>query len=264
MNDSAYMSLLNKALKDLLISVFKQLHIGRFTMSCDLETSLTTDDIRNLGNWDPTVQEKAYSGKLPVKAIRVAGGYEETGGVYWDVRKLVEPSEELKAAFQEFAFADAWLPVCRQYHADESHNETSMTAICFLEFIQNLRRVVLQDCAYILEFHPDRAHNPIFGLSVFHTNEFAVFRVEMRAACERAALERPTDQSLEAVLPGVLQHLKEGAEATRAVDANVLDMRKEMRQRFDHTEIHPQGNKENSKTGDEEKILTRYQLQELA
>jgi len=235
-NDSAYTTLLNKALKDLLISVFKQLHIGRYTMSCDLETSLTTDDIRNLGNWDPTVQEKAYSGKLPYNAIRVAGGYEETGGVYWNVRKLVEPSAALQAAFKEFAFADDWLPVCRNYHADESHKDTSMTAICFLEFIQNLRRVVLQDCAYILEFHPERAHNPIYGLSVFHTDEFASFRAQVRVACERAALERPTDQGLEAVLPGVLQHLKEAAEATRAVGSHVQEMRKEMRQRFDHTD----------------------------
>jgi hypothetical protein len=45
----------------------------------DIEPS----DIRQLGNWDPTMQEKAYSGKIPIRAMKGVGGYNAWGGVYF-------------------------------------------------------------------------------------------------------------------------------------------------------------------------------------
>jgi len=40
-----------------------------------LETDLDREDIRGLANWDPSVQEKAYSSKVPIKE----------GGVYFNI-----------------------------------------------------------------------------------------------------------------------------------------------------------------------------------
>jgi len=60
-----------------------------FAYCVDLRSKLATGNyIRNLGNWDPTVQEKAYSDQLPVAAIRAAAGYEAEAAKATDGLKM--------------------------------------------------------------------------------------------------------------------------------------------------------------------------------
>ena len=235
--DKTYTEAIAKAQTAVGFPSNKKLHIGRQSGSCDLEMDLDDADIRQLGNWDPSIHEKAYSTKVPIKGIRAAGGYSETGGVCFNVRTIAEPSEELLAAFEEFKFADEWLPKCLAYHSEDDTNDTCDTAIQVLTFVKKLRRITLQDAAFIMEFHPERATHPMFtSLSVFRTEAFKLFRQQVRATCEAAASENPMERQMESILPGVLQGLKANQAATEATHTSVNSGFRQMHERFGHVE----------------------------
>jgi hypothetical protein len=43
--------------------------------------------------------------------------------------------------------------------------EKLFTVFAFLTFMKRTKRVIFQDAAYMMEFHPERAHHPLFWLS---------------------------------------------------------------------------------------------------
>jgi hypothetical protein len=121
----------------------------------------------------------------------------------------------LQKEFEEFAFADEALAKVLEKHNRDNSNATCWTAISFLEFIIVLRCIVLQDAAYILEFHPERAHHPLFLLNIFDTDLFKEFWQQMRQC------EQPADKQIDLALPGVLQHLQSYGEKTDTANSKL-------------------------------------------
>ena len=81
------------------------------------------------------------------------------------------------------------------------------TAVCFLELLEQLALVFLQDAAAMLILHPERGDNAMFmHIPVLKTEKFKRFVEKMRVALENS--ENPTDYNLEAALPGVQQRFQ--------------------------------------------------------
>ena len=93
--------------------------------------------------------------------------------------------------------------------------------------MKRLRRIVLQDSAYMLEKYPERANHAVFGLPLFQTPEFAEFRVKMREHV--LASVSPLDATVDDVLPGVREQLATQSRATESLRDELSQLRVESR-----------------------------------
>ena len=90
----------SKAMKDVLqylgVTAGHLVHLGRVLGSKLLEMlEVESEAIRQLGNWDPKIQENSYSTKLPMKPMRNLAGYTQSNGLFYNKRTVVEPSKDL-------------------------------------------------------------------------------------------------------------------------------------------------------------------------
>jgi hypothetical protein len=80
------------------------------------------------------------------------------------------------------------------------------TAIAFLDMMQQLRVVVLQDAAILMEDESRSKHQLFLEFDVFSSPLFHEFRAQMRATLTQAV--DPTNTALSTVLPGVHERLE--------------------------------------------------------
>jgi Centromere DNA-binding protein complex CBF3 subunit, domain 2 len=196
-----YAASIKKHCKDLGIPTSHYLHIGRVLGSYTSEVNEdNSQDIRCLGNWDPTTQEKFYSTRLPMKILRSKAGFSRGDGVHINPRVGLMPSDELVSEI--FPWVDDAAE--RVTAADQVDGKDRNTAHAFLRMLKHLRVVILQDAAVLLEDSRASKHT-MLNLPVFKTDLFASFRQQMKAHLSEH--ENPLDASLEVVLPGVNQRL---------------------------------------------------------
>ena len=82
-NDS-YAKGMKHVLRELHIASRHYVHLGRVMGPVLLEfEEITREDIKNLGNWEPSTQEARYSTKLPMKALRTMASYESFANHGW-------------------------------------------------------------------------------------------------------------------------------------------------------------------------------------
>jgi hypothetical protein len=145
--------------------------LGRVLGTVSLEKlEVELRDIQQLGNWDPSSQAAHYSTKLPMQPIWAIAGFQYTGGMHFNPRKVVEPPECLKLMI--FPFADR----CLQEVQDKSKwdHVDRYTAEHFLKLLIDLMQIILQDVAAILVTQGERWEHPMFQLPVFQQEEFEV------------------------------------------------------------------------------------------
>ena len=177
--------------KTLKIPASHAVHLGRiFGTRAAEENDAPKEELRNLGNWDPTTQEKFYSTKLPMRILRSKAGFTKANGMVYNPRVAVEPPESL--ACQVFPWVDPALDVLEA--ATEMDEKDRRTAFAFLSFMKELRTVVLQDAAVMLD-DPVRSRHAVFQLPVFQTDEFKDYCVTMRNSL--AQTENPLDASVD-------------------------------------------------------------------
>ena len=143
MSNDTYSKAIKTVLDSLAIPSNHWVHLGR-TMGPKILEMLETEaeDIRRLGNWDPTMQEARYSTKLPLPAMRDMAGFTTAGGMYYNPRSVVKPSHQLMMKMP-FSFV---LPICDELEAQvQGQNGRSYTALCFLRFLKELCTIFLQD-----------------------------------------------------------------------------------------------------------------------
>lgn len=194
-----YTKEISKALKYFRLPTFHQMHFGRVGGSYALEVREgINEDTRILGNWDPKMQEKAYSTKLPLRAICGAGGHVEGNGQFYNVRTTCEPPDSLQQKIWP------WIETqVQRVEAtfDSLDADPSRTAWMFLRFLKKLRRIALQDAAYMMIKHPARAAHPVFQMDVFQMEEFGTFKEKMKEHI--ATSVSPLDATVDDVLPGI-------------------------------------------------------------
>ncbi|KAG7338733.1 centromere DNA-binding like protein [Nitzschia inconspicua] len=202
-SDKTYSDAVKKICKQLGIPTQHYVHLGRVLGSVLAEADGDDNElIRILGNWDPKIQEKAYSSKLPMKIIRSRAGFRSNGGVHYNARTIVQPPNELLS--QVFPWVDRATQELNAF-LQSSPAEARPTAAVFLDFMMKLKVVVLQDAAATMVLHPERSVHQLFQLDVFKSDCFKAYVEQMRQ--QLAVAEDPSDVTLQAVIPPVVDRL---------------------------------------------------------
>jgi hypothetical protein len=84
-------------------------------------------------------------------------------------------------------------------------NEDKLTAQCFLDFMEQLSTVVIQDAAAMSVLHPERMSHPLFNLPLFQSEPFKMFERSMRVSLGQS--QHPFAADLETVIPGLNERL---------------------------------------------------------
>jgi hypothetical protein len=170
----SYASAMSIVAKALGVSSKHTTHLGRVLGPKVLEMlEFDQDEIRVLGNWDPKIQESTYSTKVPMKVLRGMAGFDEAGGMHYNPRTAVDVDNELR---------DAVFPWVRNSIIDLDKYESEMgvlkpTARQFLNHMNLMQTVLIQDVAAMMLLHPDRCTDdyPLFkNCSVWKTDLFLV------------------------------------------------------------------------------------------
>ena len=177
MSNDTYSKAIKEVLNKLGIASNHWVHLGRTLGPKILEfLEIEAEEIRRLGNWDPKIQEKSYSLKLPMKAIRAIAGFVLANGMHYNPRTTMVVSEELA---RKTPFGFAWdaeeFVLSRMLQAEEA---IKYTAVQFLRCMKELSNILLQDAAAILYLYPERREHPLFQLECFKNDEFEVSRCE--------------------------------------------------------------------------------------
>jgi hypothetical protein len=164
MANNTYSEAIKTTLKKLNIPSNHWVHLGRTLGPKILELlEEESDDIRRLGNWNPSIQESSYSIKLPLSPMRKLAGYTTANGMYHNARTTVMPSEALKLR-TPFAFAISMLPQVSQalLNDEGAKDSTGQTALGFLKFMNESSVIFLQDAAAMMISKPERRDHPLF------------------------------------------------------------------------------------------------------
>ena len=174
MANTTYAEAVKKVLGELAIASSHWAHLGRVLGAKILELLETESEaIRQLGNWNPHIQEMCYSIKLPLGALRKAGGFVTANDMYFLKRGQVEPSEEL-LLMTPFGWAIRILPELEVAVA-MTDCAAPVTALAFLRLMKACARVLVQDAACMLVEHPERSDHFMFkNLRVFQSDGFKV------------------------------------------------------------------------------------------
>jgi hypothetical protein len=173
-----YTDIIKKICKKLGIPSSHWLHYGRHNGTIQLEfEEVDTDQIKNLGNWNPDVYDSRYRSPFPFKGMRVKGGYASERGSHFQPRGQFEEDDLYpKLEPQLFEFVEGALEKLDAFEDNSSNRIMKVTARSFLRMLQNLRRVILQDAALMM--HAGRQHH-IFNKPVFQSAAFKEFQQKL-------------------------------------------------------------------------------------
>ena len=219
-NTKQYFEAISKIYQNLGLSSRFKCHLGRHVGPVYLEMEeLEPPFTKLLGNWGRGVQDQSYSAQLPLPALRLASGGSRNRGTHYLVRGSVVPSEDLRRQI----WHDLVEPQ-REKLAALPNGRTKVTALAFLEFLDNARTVILQDAAWMML--QDRRHVLFEAHPVFRSAQFADFQEQMRRAKENAETSDPVHVDIERVLPTVgvkLSNLHNGVQQAKTEVLNRLD-----------------------------------------
>ena len=129
-------------------------------------------------------------------------------GVYYCEGTVTEPFPELYNLF--WPFVEQQL---KRTGATLNTNQPKRTEHGFLMFLQSLKRVILQDAAYMLLKYPVRCLHLVFQLPLFSHPDFVRFKDRMKNDLE--GLADPAQSAMNQALPGMRQHITENRTAIR-------------------------------------------------
>jgi hypothetical protein len=141
MRNSTFSKSLKKVLLKLELPTDKLLHLGRKIGPKMLELmEAETEDIRRMGNWNPSIFDCSYSSKIPITAIRQMAGFSGSDSKYYIPRSKVKPPAHLLKVTPVGCWVYEALEAVRQAHI-ASECTDHMTALKFLQFMVELNNV---------------------------------------------------------------------------------------------------------------------------
>jgi hypothetical protein len=198
--DTCYAKTIREACRQLQISTCHFLHIGRVLgHHAGEENDDSQEDLRILGNWDPSTQDKYYSKQMPMKIIKSRAGFVKADHYHFNPRTAVMPPANL----QKMIFP--WIEEAKDQLLQKDPLGQRRTALAFLSLMEQLRVVILQDAAVLMDDQNRFSHQLFVQLDVFSSVAFQNFRREMRDSLPN--LVDPSSASVSAVLPGVKERL---------------------------------------------------------
>lgn len=178
LSSNSYSKWMKELLTELNIYVKHIIHLGRiwgsvFLDMLEAESSGTT----MLGNWAPTVRDRSYSIKLPIKTMRMKAGFCESEGMHFNVRTTVKPPDALREKL--FPFVEDGVEAIKAVRdADaKAASDHLLTALAFLGLLDHLRDVALQDAAAMMVLHEERTNNVLYEMPIFRSRLFKVSRL---------------------------------------------------------------------------------------
>jgi Centromere DNA-binding protein complex CBF3 subunit, domain 2 len=184
-NDS-YAKKIKEILKQLCIACSKLLHLGRVVGARILEMlEEESEEIRRMGQWNPSTFDTSYSSKLPMGPIRKLAGYHSGNRCYFNTRTTVTCPDELlrKTPIGEWCY-DALAAL-----VEEDVEGTHQTAMYVLRWFCDINEIFLQDAAAMHVLFPERADHVMFEvLPVFHSEEWMVNTLRFNGLHERTIL----------------------------------------------------------------------------
>lgn len=133
--------------------------------------------------------QKCYLTSLPREAMRTLAGFEPAKGSYFLARASVEPPVNLLS--QIFSQVEMW-----QESINSGRCEQTIAAGGFLELLQYLRKVLLQDAVLMSDMAPQHS---IWRHPLFQSTEFLEYRSEAKRAIRET--ENPAEQRLQKAMP---------------------------------------------------------------
>jgi len=222
--------MIKKACNKLQLLTKKYLHFGRTSASAVMDmVEVKRSQHHEIGYWVNNTHDNHYSSRLPLAAMRVMAGFDGRRSFHFNPRANFFGEEKHKLLpLMIFPFIENKLNILRL-----KKNSNCTTALGFLELLQNLRWVIIQDCA-ILTKQEKREHvlfnmfPHIFKSELFH--DFSNKMMEHVSHCEK---KNPLSQSVDLVLPGVKSCLKnqtnaiyENGKSIKKVDVDLSDLMK--------------------------------------
>ena len=223
------MKRIKRACKCLKLISKKYLHFGRVNASAMMDMEEVKHDIkRDVGNWKNDTYDNHYGSKLPLSGMRSMAGFDARRGYHCNPRANFFGEDKHKCLpMMIFTFIENKLDMLRLT------KEECPTAKGFLEMLQNLRWVIIQDCA-VLRKKEQREH-VIFEMfpHIFKSDLFQDFSEKMMDYLEFCEKKDPLAQSIDNVLPGVKQCLSnqtdaiyENGKSIKKVDVDICDLAK--------------------------------------
>ena len=196
-----YATAIRKLLDELGVRSCHAIHFGRAEGPKMLDCEEVDDNyIKRLGNWSPDTQEKIYSSKMPLPAMRVANGHVLERGCHFNPRTVVEPLDGLCRMI--FPFIER----AEEKLSRSPNGAEKVTADGFLKLMRSLRKVVLQDAAVMINM--GRTHAIFDHHPAFRHPAFLAFKDRMREALNVAPAQDPLNVTLECLMPSVLHHFE--------------------------------------------------------
>ncbi|KAJ8576337.1 hypothetical protein ON010_g2882 [Phytophthora cinnamomi] len=161
------------ALKFVGVHSTAKTHVGRGSGSRMADVAGASESqIRRLGRWNNQAMQKCYLTSLPREAMRTLAGFDA-------------------ARRQVFPQVEGW-----QEAINTGAAEQSIASGGFLELLQYLRKVVLQDAVLLQDIVPN---HPIWKHSIFASQQFKIFK--QKAKQHLSTLEDPAEQRLQKAVP---------------------------------------------------------------
>lgn len=174
MKNDGYSKHIKKVLQKLKLISDVLCHLGRKLGTKILELcEEETEELKKMGQWNPSVFDAAYSSKLPLGAIRKIAGFTSSSKIYFNTRTTIEPPNKLlyNTPMGRWCY-DALDGVIE---ASSKLENEKQTAIHFLKFICEANKVFLQDMAALdVLLGEERSNHPLFSLSVFSMPQWTV------------------------------------------------------------------------------------------
>jgi hypothetical protein len=197
LSDQCYGKSIKGVCKILNLPVTHFVHIGRVCGPKLLEfREVLSTEIAAFGNWNRDTLAKYYSAQIPLSTLRAAAGFSTERGLHFNPRTAVEADEAL--ATQIFPFVEECLA---SIAAAALHDgKERCTAYYFLSMLGNLRQVILQDVAIMMDEGRD---HPLFRMPVFQCDAFKMFQLRVIAACANGGNNPSEVAQLDALIPGI-------------------------------------------------------------
>lgn len=174
MKTNTYARAIKSVLENLGVVVTHFAHLGRQLGAKILEMlEIESEEIRRLGNWNPSMQDACYSTKLPMKPIRRLAGFTTAGGIYYNQRTVVVVPLSLQ---QETPMGKWVFNALNKVKAANMAGAQLYTAQNFLEFLVELNIIFLQDTAALFVEYPGRIqqHKGLEQVAVLKSDQFMV------------------------------------------------------------------------------------------
>jgi hypothetical protein len=160
--------------------------------------------IRRGGRWNSDQMTGCYLTDLPRQFMRGMADFEpDYASNYFVPRETVQPPPSLRR--RVWPQLDRW----REAHLDlpgaSEAVEPNLAAGGFLELLDKLRDVFLQDSVFVRRSHP---HHPIFRDALFATAEYASFAIAVEAATDTLCHEDPHLVAIAKAIPSVNERLR--------------------------------------------------------